>query len=63
MDSLNPYNGLKVLTGNSPEELSDLINKIGVPIKIIQIVAAQNRYSAFFLGDVKIKKIKSKEVK
>ena len=62
MDSLNPYSGIKVLTGNSPEELADLINQIMVPIKIIQVVAVQNRYTVFFTGDVRIKKTKRKEV-
>ena len=57
-DSLNGYNGLQSLTAKSPEELIALIKSIRTPIKIIQIVADNNRFTCFFLGDVIIKRKK-----
>lgn len=57
-DSLNPYNEINEITAKTPEELVALVRSIRQPIKIISIVAGSNRYTAFFVGDVKIKRKK-----
>lgn len=54
--SINPYEGLKCLVAQSPEQLCEMINAIRRPIKIFSFVASGNRYIAYFSGDVKIKK-------
>jgi len=62
-DSLNIYDSLEVLSERTPQELIKSIKKIRTPIKIINIVAANNRYIAFIVGDIrKIKKNKKGEL-
>ena len=55
-DSLNPYQALQTVSSTSPDELCEKLRSIKRPIKIIQIVASNNQYTAFFTGDVKILK-------
>jgi hypothetical protein len=55
-DSLNPYESMESLTARSPDELLVLIKSIRTPIKIISIVGQNNRYTAFVMGDIRIKK-------
>lgn len=58
-DSLNPYDTLGFITGRDPQDLVDQLRQIRTPIKIHYIVADNGRYTAFYTGDVKAKKVKS----
>ena len=61
-DSLNPYQGLEVITARSPEELVNTIKAIRTPVKIINIVSHNSRFVAFIMGDIrKPRKRKIKE--
>ena len=62
-DSFNVYDQLESLTERSPDLLIKAIKQIKTSIKIISIVANNNRYTCFFLTDVKIVKTKKKGVK
>jgi hypothetical protein len=57
-DSLSVYESLEVITAKSPEELRDLIRSIRTPIKILSITAMNSRYTAWIVGDVRIKRVK-----
>lgn len=63
LDNLNIYNGMQQITGNSPEELLSFINQIRSPMKIISMVAANNRYTCFFLSNTKVIKKTKKGAK
>lgn len=54
--NLNLYRTMESLSASSPEKLTDLIKQISRPIKIIEIVATDGKYTVFFLTDVPIKK-------
>lgn len=59
--SLNPYESLEYLVGDSPESLIKLIKSIPTPIKIIAIVPYGTRHVAYVMGDVRkaeVKKLK-----
>lgn len=66
-DSLNPYNSLVALTGDSPEALVSLIKEIRTPIKILAITSSGTKQVAYIMGDVRVvenkKKLKIKENK
>lgn len=57
-DSFNPYHNMIVLRANEPEELIEMIKQIKTPIKIVQIVAANNRHYAYLMGDIRVQKKK-----
>jgi len=54
--NLNNYRTIEQLTFSTAEELTKAIKEISRPIKIINIVATNTRYTVFFLTDVPIKK-------
>lgn len=58
--SLNPYQSLQVITEDSPQLLVDALKAIKVPIKIVQIVHAGTKASAYYMGDVRPAKQKQK---
>lgn len=51
--SLNPYQSLEQITGESPDELVALLKQIRTPIKVIAITAYGNRQVAYIIGDVR----------
>lgn len=57
-DSVNPYDGINFISARSPEELCRMLNTIKTQIKIIEITAMNNRYTAFITGDLRIKRIR-----
>lgn len=52
--SLNPYESLAFLVGDSPESLILELKKIQTPIKIVAIVPYGNRHVAYIMGDVRL---------
>ena len=58
--SLNPYESLEVLTEDSPQLLVGALKQIRTPIKIVSIVASGTKFSAFIVGDIRIKKTPAK---
>lgn len=54
--SLNPYQSLEVITEDSPQGLVAALKAIRTPIKIVSIVAQGSKFSAFIMGDIRIKK-------
>jgi hypothetical protein len=52
--SLNPYESLAFIVGDSPESLILELKKIQTPIKIVAIVPYGNRHVAYIMGDVRI---------
>lgn len=60
-DSMNPYESLEVIQGDSPQGLVDNLKKIRTPIKIMAIVQVGNRSVAYITGDVRLKDMKRKK--
>lgn len=58
--SLNPYESLEVLTEDSPQLLVGALKQIKTPIKILSIVTSGSKFSAFIIGDIRIKKTPAK---
>ena len=56
--SLNPYESLEFITGDSPESLVLELKKIRTPIKIVAIVPYGTRHVAYVMGDVRKSDIK-----
>ena len=56
--SLNPYESLEIITGDSPESLVLELKKIRTPIKIVAIVPYGTRHVAYVMGDVRKSDIK-----
>lgn len=56
--SLNPYESLEFITGDSPESLVLELKKIRTPIKIVAIVPYGTRHVAYVMGDVRKADIK-----
>lgn len=54
--SLNPYQNLEVVFGDSPQDLVLNLKKIITPIKIIAIVPVGLRQCAYIMGDHRITK-------
>jgi hypothetical protein len=52
--SLNPYETLQAITGDSPEDLIAKLREIRTPIKIVAIVPNGTRHVAYVMGDVRI---------
>lgn len=52
-DSLNPYDSIEFLVGDSPEELVRAIRGTVTPIKIVAIVPYGTRHVAYVMGDVR----------
>lgn len=51
--SLNPYQSLEFLVGESPDELLKILKSIRTPIKIVAIVPYGTRHVAYVMGDVR----------
>ena len=51
--SLNPYESLQALTGDSPEDLVSKLKSIMTPIKIVAIVPLGTRHVAYIMGDIR----------
>jgi hypothetical protein len=51
--SLNPYQSIEQITGESPDELVKLLKQIRTPIKIIAITSYGSRQVAYVAGDVR----------
>lgn len=60
-DSMNLYENLVVLRADTPEELVIMIKSVKTPIKIVSIVASNNRHYAYLIGDIRIKKTKKEK--
>jgi hypothetical protein len=59
-DSLNPYDALGFIVGDSPDDLVAKIRMIRTPIKIHFIVPYGNgRQIAYYTGDINAKRITS----
>jgi hypothetical protein len=56
--SLNPYESLEFITGDSPESLVLELKKIRTPIKIVAIVPYGTRHVAYVMGDVRKSEMK-----
>ena len=56
--SLNPYESLAFIVGDSPESLISELKKIQTPIKIVAIVPYGNRHVAYIMGDVRVNPVK-----
>jgi hypothetical protein len=54
--SLSVYSSLEVITAKTPEDLRDILRQIKTPIKIINITAMNSRYTAWIIGDIRIKR-------
>lgn len=52
-DSLNPYETLDFVFGDSPESLIKELKSIRTPIKIVAIVPYGSRHVAYIMGDVR----------
>jgi hypothetical protein len=61
--SLNPYESLNFITGESPDELIREIKKIRTPIKLIAIVPYGTRHVAYIMGDHRISELNTKTPK
>jgi hypothetical protein len=59
--SLNPYESLEVVYGDSPQALVSELKKIKTPIKIVAIVPQGSRHVAYIMGDVRISKPRSRK--
>jgi len=55
--SLNPYGGLQFLAGATPEQLQKQLESIKSPLKLVNLYHDGKNHIAWFLCDVKIKKI------
>ena len=55
-DSLNPYQNLEYVSGQTPDELLAMIKQFKTPIKIISIHSHRNRLVAFVMGDIRKKR-------
>lgn len=51
--SLNPYDSIEFLVGESPDELIKVLKSIRTPIKLIAIVPYGTRHVAYVMGDVR----------
>ena len=61
--NLNNYRTIEQITKPTAEELTQAIKEISRPIKILNIVATNSRYTVFFLTDVPMRKIKKSKAK
>lgn len=55
-DSLNPYQSLVAIQGDSPEDLVENLRSIKTPIKIIGLTSYGARQVAYVMGDIRIQK-------
>lgn len=53
-DSFNLYKNLAVIGSRTPEELVKKVTAITTPIKIINIIGANNRFYCYFISDLKV---------
>jgi hypothetical protein len=54
--SLNPYDSIEAIYGDSPEELLQQLRAIKTPIRIVAIVPNGTRHVAYIMGDVRTTK-------
>ena len=55
-DSLNPYQNVEFVTGQTPDELIAQIKAFRTPVKVINIISHRNRLVAFIMGDIRKKR-------
>lgn len=60
MDSINNYQGLQVLVGDSPDELVSMIKSIRLPITIVQITTLGAKQVCYFICTTPVKKVSKK---
>jgi hypothetical protein len=63
--SLNPYESLEFISGDSPEELLKALKAVRTPIKLVAIVPYGTKHVAYVMGDVRkneIKKFKERKI-
>lgn len=58
--SLNPYDTLEAVYGDSPQDLINQLRAIRTPIKIVAIVPIGVRHVAYIMGDIRSSNIRKK---
>lgn len=58
--SLNPYDTLEAVYGDSPQDLISQLRAIKTPIKIVAIVPLGTRHVAYVMGDIRPSTIRKK---
>lgn len=61
--SLNPYDTLEAVYGDSPQDLINQLRAIRTPIKIVAIVHLGARHVAYIMGDIRTSTIRKKGIK
>jgi len=59
--SLNPYESLQAVVGDSPEDLVSQLRSIRTPMKIVAIVAQGSKHVAYVMGDIRMTTTKKKK--